>query len=74
MDTLRGALAALVTGISAALVIVALAILPFLNPVWVSFAQERAQAEAWTGFTTEQLAQSRTRSCWTWWSVLPTST
>ena len=56
MDTLRGALAALVTGISAALVIVALAILPFLNPVWVSFAQERAQAEAWTGFTTEQLA------------------
>ena len=56
MDTLRGALAALVTGISAALVIVALAILPFLNPVWVSFAQERAQAEAWTGFTTEELA------------------
>ena len=56
MDTLRGALAALVTGISAALVIVALAILPFLNPVWVSFAQDRAQAEAWTGFTTEELA------------------
>lgn len=57
MDSLRGALAALVTGISAALVIVALAILPFLNPVWVSFAQERAQAEAWTGFTTDQLAE-----------------
>ncbi len=56
MDSLRGALAALVTGISAALVIVALAIVPFLNPIWVSFAQERAQAEAWTGFTTEQLA------------------
>ena len=56
MDSLRGALAALVTGISAALVIVALAILPFLNPVWVSFAQERAQAGAWTGFTTQQLA------------------
>jgi integral membrane protein (TIGR01906 family) len=56
MDSLRGALAALVTGLSAALLIVALAILPFLNPVWVSFAQERAQAEAWTGFTTEQLA------------------
>jgi integral membrane protein (TIGR01906 family) len=56
MDSLRGALAALVTGISAALVIIALAILPFLNPVWVSFAQERAEAQAWTGFTTEQLA------------------
>ena len=56
MDSIRGALAALVTGLSAALVIVALAILPFLNPVWVSFAQDRSQAQAWTGFTTEQLA------------------
>jgi integral membrane protein (TIGR01906 family) len=56
MSSLRGALAALVTGLSAALVIVALAILPFLSPVWVSFAQERSQAAAWTGFTTEQLA------------------
>jgi integral membrane protein (TIGR01906 family) len=56
MDSLRGALAALVTGVAAALVIVALAILPFLNPLWVGFAQGRAQAEAWTGFTTQQLA------------------
>jgi integral membrane protein (TIGR01906 family) len=56
MDSFRGAVAALVTGLAAALVIVALAILPFLNPIWVSFAQERAQAEAWTGFTTGQLA------------------
>ena len=56
MHSLRGALAALVTGVAAALVVVALAILPFLNPVWVGFAQGRAQAEAWTGFTTEQLA------------------
>ncbi len=55
MDSFRGALAALVTGVAAALVIVALAILPFLNPVWVGFAQGRAQAESWTGFTTEQL-------------------
>jgi integral membrane protein (TIGR01906 family) len=56
MSSIRGALGALVTGLSAALVIVALAILPFLNPVWVSFAQERSQAQAWTGFTAEQLA------------------
>jgi integral membrane protein (TIGR01906 family) len=55
MDSLRGALAALVIGVSAALVIVALAILPFLNPVWVGFAQDRAQAGAWTGFTPDQL-------------------
>ena len=56
MESIRGALAALVTGVSAALVVVALAILPFLSPAWVSFAQHRAQAEQWTGFTTQQLA------------------
>jgi integral membrane protein (TIGR01906 family) len=56
MDSLRGALAALVTGVAVALVIVAVAILPFLNPPWVAFAQARAQADAWTGWTTVQLA------------------
>ena len=56
MDSIRGALAALVTGLAAALVILALAIAPFLTPAWVGFAQTRAQAEAWTGWTTEQLA------------------
>lgn len=55
MDSIRGALAALLTGLAATLVIVALAILPFLSPAWVGFAQTRAQAEAWTGWTTEQL-------------------
>lgn len=55
MDSIRGALAALITGVAAALVIVALAILPFLNPMWVGLAQGRAQAEAWTGFAPEQL-------------------
>ncbi len=34
---------------------VALAILPFLNPVWVGFAQDRAQAAAWTGLPPEDL-------------------
>jgi integral membrane protein (TIGR01906 family) len=56
MATLRGALAALVTGVAAALVIVALAILPFLNPVWVGFEQGRAQAAAWTGYNPGDLA------------------
>ena len=56
MDSLRGGLAALVTGLAATLVILALAILPFLNPVWVGFAQDRALAVEWTGFGTEQLA------------------
>ena len=55
MATARGTLAALVIGVSAALVIVALAILPFLTPVWMSFGQTRAQATAWTGFSEEEL-------------------
>ncbi len=56
MDAIRGTLAALVIGIAAALVIVALAILPFLTPAWVAFGQAQAEATAWTGYTTEQLA------------------
>jgi integral membrane protein (TIGR01906 family) len=55
MDATRGALAALLTGIAATLVVVALAILPFLTPAWVAFGQTRAQADLWTGFTPEQL-------------------
>jgi integral membrane protein (TIGR01906 family) len=51
-----GALGAILTGIAVLLVLLALAILPFLNPVWVGFGQDRAQAQAWTGFTTAQLA------------------
>jgi integral membrane protein (TIGR01906 family) len=56
MATLRGVLAAIVTGIAAALVVVALAIVPFLNPVWVGFEQGRAEAAAWTGYTPGDLA------------------
>jgi integral membrane protein (TIGR01906 family) len=55
MDAIRGALAALVIGIAAALVVLAVAILPFLTPQWVAFGQQQAEATAWTGYTTEQL-------------------
>jgi integral membrane protein (TIGR01906 family) len=55
MATVRGTLEALAVGVSAALVIVALAILPFLTPAWMSFGQARAQAAAWTGFSDAQL-------------------
>ncbi len=53
---LRGALAALVTGVCTVLVVLAVSILPYLNPVWVSFEQGRAQALAWTGFSEATLA------------------
>src|SRR3954454_18200559 len=55
MDAIRGALAALLIGIAATLVIVALAILPFLTPAWVAFGQAQAEAAAWTGYTTDDL-------------------
>ena len=55
MQSLRGFLAALVIGVAATVVILAIAILPFLNPIWVGFAQERAQATAWTGWTLAEL-------------------
>ena len=57
MATLRGALAALIAGVVTALVVVALAILPFLNPIWVGFEQGRAQAAAWTGFAPDELSR-----------------
>jgi len=44
-------IAAFLTAVATAIVIVALAILPFLSPPWVSFEQGRAQADLWTGFT-----------------------
>jgi integral membrane protein (TIGR01906 family) len=55
MDDLRGRTASFLTALATAIVVVALAILPFLSPQWVAFEQGRAQAEAWTGFSTEQL-------------------
>ena len=42
--TLPERLAAIATGVAAATVVIAIAILPFLTPAWVSFEQGRAQA------------------------------
>ena len=37
-------------GMATALVIVAVAIVPFLTPIWLGFAQDRAAVTAWTGW------------------------
>jgi len=50
-----GRAASILIGLATAIVIVAIAILPFLTPGWVAFEQGRANATAWTGFTTEEL-------------------
>jgi integral membrane protein (TIGR01906 family) len=52
---LRCRAAGVLIGLATALVIVA-AVLPlFLNPVWVAFEQDRADAAAWTGFSDPDL-------------------
>jgi integral membrane protein (TIGR01906 family) len=48
-------LVAILIGLATAIVIVAVAILPFLTPQWVAFEQGRSQAEAWTGLSTAEL-------------------
>ena len=55
MNAVGGKVASILTGIATAVVIVAIAMLPFLTPQWVAFEQGRAQATAWTGYTTPQL-------------------
>ena len=56
--TLPERLAALATGIAAAVVVIGIAILPFLTPAWVSFEQGRAEAAAWTGYSDADLSQA----------------
>ncbi|HXG40994.1 MAG TPA: DUF1461 domain-containing protein [Candidatus Limnocylindrales bacterium] len=50
MRTVRMLGAGLVAA-ATAIVLVALAIAPFLSPAWIAFAQDRAEADRWTGLT-----------------------
>jgi integral membrane protein (TIGR01906 family) len=51
VHTWSGRLAGIGIGAATAIVIIAVAILPFLSPAWVAFEQDRSQAAAWTGFS-----------------------
>jgi len=55
VKTAGGLAVSILIGLATAIVIVAIAILPFLTPQWVAFEQGRANATAWTGYTTEEL-------------------
>ena len=55
MSTAPVRLAGLLIGVATAIVIIAVAILPFLSPAWVGFEQDRAEAAAWTGFAPADL-------------------
>jgi integral membrane protein (TIGR01906 family) len=41
--------------VATAILIVTVAIAPFLTPQWIAFEQDRAEAQAWTGFSTADL-------------------
>jgi len=55
MTSLAGRAASILVGVATAIVIVTLAVLPFLSPQWVAFEQERSNAAGWTGYTTDEL-------------------
>lgn len=55
MATIRGRSASVLVAVATAIGIVAITLPLFLNPVWVAFEQDRAQAAAWTGFTPADL-------------------
>ena len=42
--------ASVLTALAGAIVILALAVVPFLNPAWVAFEQDRSDAAGWTGY------------------------
>ncbi len=55
MSSLRGWVASFLIGLATAILIVAASVLPFLTPQWIAFEQGRANATAWTGFSTDEL-------------------
>jgi integral membrane protein (TIGR01906 family) len=55
VNALRGGLSSILITLAAAVVMVTVAVLPFLTPQWVAFEQGRANASAWTGYSTEEL-------------------
>lgn len=53
--TLPERIAAIATGLAAAIVVVAISILPFLTPAWVGFEQGRTNAAGLTGYSEADL-------------------
>jgi len=55
VDSTRQRIGAFIISVATALGIIVVVIPLFLNPIWVSFEQDRAQATAWTGFSAGDL-------------------
>ena len=58
--TLPERIAAIGTGLAAAIVVVAIAIVPFLTPAWISFEQGRTNAAGLTGYSEADLHAATT--------------
>lgn len=58
MQSVRGALAGLLVGVPTAVVVVAVALLAFANPLWIGFDQGRTGAAALTGFDPADLRRA----------------
>jgi integral membrane protein (TIGR01906 family) len=53
----RGPVATVLVGIATAVVIVSIAVVPFLSSPWLAFEQGRAESAAWTGFSDAEVAR-----------------
>jgi integral membrane protein (TIGR01906 family) len=58
VNALGGRIASGMIGVAVAILIVTLAIVPFLTPTWVAFEQGRSDAQGWTGYSTGELQQA----------------
>jgi len=55
VEILRGKAASFLIAVATAVIVIAVVMPLFLNPLWVAFEQGRAQATAWTGYSEAQL-------------------
>jgi integral membrane protein (TIGR01906 family) len=58
VNAIGGRVASVPIGLAVAILLVTVAIVPFLTPAWVAFEQGRSQAQAWTGYSTAELQQA----------------
>ena len=56
MNAALGRVRSVLVGVATGLVIVTVAIAPFLTAPWLAFEQDRAQVTAWTGYTPAEVA------------------
>jgi len=53
----RGPLITILVGLATAVVIISVAVLPFLSSPWLAFEQGRAESAAWTGYSEAEVAR-----------------